>query len=67
MNDLEKIDWEEAEKGIYPKSLLFEAPWIEWLRKYPLVWLDMPSTWKRRLKRKYQEIPNEIINPFAYR
>ncbi len=60
IKDLEEIDWIEAENGFYPKSLLFEAPWFEWLKNYPLVWLDMPSTWKRRIKRKYQEIPIEI-------
>ncbi len=60
IKELEEIDWLEAEEGFYPKSLLFEAPWFEWLLKYPLVWLDMPSTWNRRLKRKFQELPLEV-------
>ncbi len=60
IKELEEIDWLEAEKGLYPKSLLFEAPWIDWFLKYPLVWLDMPSTWNRRLKRKFQDIPIDI-------
>ena len=51
MENLESIDWKEAEAGIYPKSQLFEAPWLEWAKKYPLVWLDMPQTWQRRKKK----------------
>jgi len=60
MKNLESIDWKEAEAGIYPKSQLFEAPWIEWAKKYPLVWLDMPHTWQRRKKNKTREIPSNI-------
>ena len=60
MENLESIDWKEAEAGIYPKSLLFEAPWLEWAKKYPLVWLDMPKTWQRRKKNKTREIPRNV-------
>ena len=60
MGRLEKIDWEEAEAGIYPKSQLFEAPWLEWAKKYPLVWLDMPQTWERRKNNKTREIPRNV-------
>tara|TARA_B100001029_G_scaffold2209_1_gene1566 strand:+ start:434 stop:1495 length:1062 start_codon:yes stop_codon:yes gene_type:complete len=60
MESLERIDWQEAETGIYPKSQLFEAPWLEWAKKYPLVWLDMPQTWARRKKNKTREIPINI-------
>ena len=60
MESLERIDWQEAEAGIYPKSQLFEAPWLEWAKKYPLVWLDMPQTWARRKKNKTREIPINI-------
>ena len=60
MERLEKIDWQEAEAGIYPKSQLFEAPWLEWAKKYPLVWLDMPQTWERRKKNKTREIPKNV-------
>ncbi len=60
MERLERIDWQEAEAGIYPKSQLFEAPWLEWAKKYPLVWLDMPQTWQRRKKNKTREIPDNL-------
>ncbi|WP_269622848.1 class I SAM-dependent methyltransferase [Prochlorococcus marinus] len=60
IKELEEIDWLDAEKGLYPKNLLFDAPWIEWFLKYPLVWLDMPSTWKRRKEKHYQDLPKKI-------
>ncbi len=60
IKDLEEIDWLDAEKGLYPKNLLFDAPWVEWFIRYPLVWLDMPSTWIRRKKKNYQDIPHSI-------
>ena len=60
MEELEQIDWKEAEEGIYPQSQLFEAPWFEWAKKYPLVWLDMPLTWDRRKRNKTREIPKNV-------
>tara|TARA_Y100001968_G_scaffold177265_1_gene162391 strand:+ start:1741 stop:2805 length:1065 start_codon:yes stop_codon:yes gene_type:complete len=60
MEDLERTDWKEAEEGIYPKSQLFDAPWLEWAKKYPLVWLDMPLTWERRKRNKTREIPRDV-------
>tara|TARA_B100000029_G_C17568344_1_gene955785 strand:+ start:424 stop:1485 length:1062 start_codon:yes stop_codon:yes gene_type:complete len=62
---LEEIDWEDAEQGFYPKTQLFDAPWLEWAARYPLIWLDMPSTWKRRRKKITRDLPNEI-NPEIY-
>ncbi len=60
MENLESVDWKEAEAGIYPKSQLFEAPWFEWAKKYPLVWLDMPQIWQRKTKNKTREIPRNV-------
>tara|TARA_B100000965_G_scaffold277920_1_gene235724 strand:+ start:1309 stop:2370 length:1062 start_codon:yes stop_codon:yes gene_type:complete len=60
MERLERIDWQEAEEGVYPKSQLFEAPWLEWAKKYPLVWMDMPRTWERRKNNKTREIPKNV-------
>ncbi|MFM2080767.1 MAG: hypothetical protein RLZZ219_1449 [Cyanobacteriota bacterium] len=53
-------DWQEAEQGLYPTSLLFDAPWLEWAARYPLVWLDMPSTWNRRSERNVHDLPQEV-------
>ena len=60
MERLLAIDWEEAERGLYPTSLLFDAPWLDWASRYPLIWLDMPSTWKRRQERRVRDLPNDV-------
>ena len=60
MSALEQLDWHEAEQGIYPKTQLFEAPWLEWASRYPLVWLDLPSTWQRRKARNIHDLPNDV-------
>ncbi len=56
---LEK-DWQDAEDGVYPASLLFENPWEDFFRYYPAVWLDMPQIWQRLQKREYQQFSPEI-------
>ena len=66
---LEKLDWEEAEQGIYPKSQLFDSPWLDWATRYPLVWLDLPSTWTRRKYKETRDMPshiNEDVYPDYY-
>ena len=64
MNKLTELDWEEADKNLYPKELLFKAPLIEWASKYPLIWLDLPSTWNRRKNKTTRDIPNKINKDF---
>ena len=54
------LDWQEAEQGLYPTSLLFDAPWLDWAARYPMVWLDMPSTWARRSDRNVQDLPRDV-------
>lgn len=60
MDTLIALDWQEAEQGLYPTSLLFDAPWLEWASRYPLVWLDLPSTWNRRRSRNVRDLPNQV-------
>ena len=60
ISKLEKIDWQEAEEGVYPKSLLFDSPWLDWATRYPLIWLDLPSTWQRRKERNTRDIPSGV-------
>jgi ubiquinone/menaquinone biosynthesis C-methylase UbiE len=60
MEELIDLDWQEAERGLYSSSLLFEAPWVEWASRMPLVWLDLPSTWKRREDRTVRDLPEDI-------
>ena len=65
MASLQDLDWDDAEQGIYPKELLFEAPWMDWASRYPLVWLDLPSTWDRRRERNVRDLPDET-DPALY-
>ena len=62
MDFLREEDWNDAEKNIYPKKLLFDEPWLRYLTQYPKIWLDMPNTWDRRRKQNYQDLPNNIEN-----
>ena len=60
---LEKLleaDWLDAEKGIYPASLLFDNPWEDFFRYYPAVWLDMPLIWGRLRQKQYQTFASSI-------
>ena len=65
MAKLEERDWADAEQGVYPEELLFDAPWLEWARTYPMVWLDLPSTWSRRKQRNVRDLP-EGTDPSLY-
>ena len=65
MDAFTERDLQEAEQGIYPASLLFDAPWLDWAARYPLVWLDMPSTWVRCNERNVRHLPRDV-EPDAY-
>jgi len=60
MDILREEDWNDAEKNIYPKKLLFDEPWLRYLTQYPKIWLDMPNTWDRRRKQNFDDLPNLI-------
>ncbi|MEQ8958526.1 MAG: class I SAM-dependent methyltransferase [Coleofasciculus sp. C2-GNP5-27] len=55
-----ETDWQDAERGVYPESLLFDNPWQDFLRYYPLDWLDMPNRWERTYQNRFQEFSPEI-------
>ena len=60
MDYLREEDWNDGENGIYPKKILFDEPWLRYLTQYPKLWLDMPNTWERRKKQKFNDLPNTI-------
>ena len=60
LNQLLEVDWQDAEKGVYPQSLLFDNPWFDFLRYYPAVWLDMPQIWDRANQKRNQDFSPEI-------
>lgn len=57
---LEAKDWQDAQAGVYPSSLLFDNPWSDFFRYYPEVWLDMPKIWQRLQKKEYQTFDGAI-------
>jgi ubiquinone/menaquinone biosynthesis C-methylase UbiE len=59
-NQLIETDWQDAEIGLYPTSLLFDNPWEDFLRYYPMVLLDLPMTWERMKQNKNQEFASDI-------
>ncbi len=60
MDILREEDWNDAEKNLYPKKLLFAEPWLRYLTQYPKIWLDMPNTWDRRRKQNFDDLPKSI-------
>ena len=60
MNQLREVDWEDSQKGQYPQKLLFDEPWLRYLTQYPKIWLDMPLTWERRKKKKFNDLPKNV-------
>lgn len=59
-NDLLKTDWQDAQRGIYPMELLFDAPWAEFLQFYPSLWLDSSKMWQRANANLFQEFDATI-------
>lgn len=60
LNQLLEADWQDAEKGVYPHSLLFDNPWADFFRYYPEVWLDMPQIWQRLNQKNYQDFSVDV-------
>ncbi|MEH1811770.1 MAG: class I SAM-dependent methyltransferase [Nostoc sp.] len=60
LDQLLETDWQDAQKSVYPESLLFDNPWDDFFRYYPLVWLDFPQMWERVQQQNYQDFSPEI-------
>ena len=60
LNKILETDWEDAQRGIYPHSLLFANDWDSFFRRYPDLWLDLPEIWQRLNDKKYQEFDSTI-------
>ncbi|NEP15387.1 MAG: class I SAM-dependent methyltransferase [Leptolyngbya sp. SIO4C1] len=60
LNSLLETDWQDAEDGVYPKHLLFDNPWDDFLRYYPMVVLDIPAIWERASQKRHQDFATGI-------
>ena len=59
-DQLIEVDWQDAQNGIYPSSLLFDNAWSDFFLYYPQVWLDLAQIWPRLNKKEYQSFSPEI-------
>ena len=60
MSALQEQDWQDAEQGLYPESVLFDNPWEDFLRYYPQIWLDMPKIWERISQKRHQDFSPDV-------
>ncbi|MEM9264149.1 MAG: methyltransferase domain-containing protein [Cyanobacteria bacterium P01_F01_bin.13] len=60
LDALIEIDWQDAVAGVYPKDLLFDNPWDDFFKYYPMVVLDTPSVWERSKNKQYQKFGSGI-------
>jgi hypothetical protein len=58
--ELFAVEWEDAQAGVYPVSLLFDNEWENFLRYYPALWLDLPNVWQTVKQKKYQNFSPDI-------
>ncbi|VXD16051.1 Methyltransferase type 11 [Planktothrix serta PCC 8927] len=60
LNQIIETDWEDAEKGVYPTSILFDNPWDDFFRYYPMILLDLPKLRQRANQKRYQDFSPNI-------
>lgn len=60
LTQLLERDWQDAEAGVYPMTLLFENDWLEFLQAYPLLCLDMPGMWSRAGEKRAHEFAADL-------
>jgi ubiquinone/menaquinone biosynthesis C-methylase UbiE len=60
LDELLEADWQDSERGVYPASLLFDNPWEDFFRYYPLIWLDLPKIWDRISQKQHQDFSPDI-------
>jgi ubiquinone/menaquinone biosynthesis C-methylase UbiE len=60
LNQIIETDWEDAEKGVYPTSILFDNPWDDFFRYYPMILLDLPKLRQRANQKQNQDFSPNI-------
>lgn len=60
LNQIIETDWQDAERGVYPTTLLFDNPWEDFFRYYPVVCLDLPKIWERANKKQHQDFSPDV-------
>ena len=57
---LVEADWQDAHKGVYPASILFDNAWEDLFRYYPELLIDMPQMWERIRNKEFQKFSFEV-------
>lgn len=60
LNQIIETDWEDAEQGVYPVSILFDNSWDDFWRYYPMLLLDLSQRRQRINQKRYQDFSSEI-------
>jgi ubiquinone/menaquinone biosynthesis C-methylase UbiE len=60
LESLLERDLEHADRGLYPRSLLFDFPLTDYLRRFPALLAEPPRATWRRLRRAYDELPGDV-------
>jgi ubiquinone/menaquinone biosynthesis C-methylase UbiE len=60
LNNLLEVDWEDSQRGVYPESVLFDNPWEDFFKYYPIVCFDLPQIWERAKQKNYQQFSREV-------
>jgi ubiquinone/menaquinone biosynthesis C-methylase UbiE len=60
LEGLMEKDWADAQQGVYPLEVLFDNPWEDFLRYYPMVVLDVPKIWDRAMNKRFQDFGTEV-------
>jgi ubiquinone/menaquinone biosynthesis C-methylase UbiE len=55
--ELLERDFDNAERGAYPRELLFETPVLRYVRELPRFVADLPRIVRRMRSRKFDELP----------
>lgn len=59
-DELIERDLRNVEEGLYPQSLLFQFPFLDYLRSTPSWALDVPRAWWRMRRNKFQDLPGDV-------
>lgn len=57
---LVEADWQDAQQGVYPVSILFDNPWEDFFRYYPELLIDMPQMWQRIQEKQFHKFSLEV-------
>lgn len=58
--DLLDRDLDNVERGIYPRSLLFQVPVTDYAKRLPMMVRDFPRAIRRAKKKDYKDLPSTV-------